>query len=163
MRDFLWSNNEIDGGFHWVNWREVGCTKQEGGLDIRGLRHMNEALNVFAIRKSEAPMEVCFFTWEAIKAKIPTYGVLKRRNFNGPSRCFICHEKEETSYHLVIHCCWALSLWYLSSLKDVVVAWRRRMKTSLEDDCFDGVLGGKVVARFLRIKPGPIKISGAVF
>ena len=40
MRDFLWANNETSSGFCWVNWREVCCSKQEGGLGIRPLRRM---------------------------------------------------------------------------------------------------------------------------
>ena len=44
MRDFLWDSNNSDNGFHWVNWDEVCCPKQEGGLGIRPLRVMNEAL-----------------------------------------------------------------------------------------------------------------------
>ena len=44
MRDFLWSNNESGSGFHWVNSREVFCSKQEGGQGIRPLWHINEAL-----------------------------------------------------------------------------------------------------------------------
>jgi len=44
MRDFLWNSNKSGNGLHWVNWDEVCCPKQEGGLDIRPLRVMNEAL-----------------------------------------------------------------------------------------------------------------------
>jgi len=44
MTGFLWSNNETSSGFHWVNWREACCSKQEGGLGTRPLRQMSEAL-----------------------------------------------------------------------------------------------------------------------
>ena len=71
--------------------------------------------------------------------------------FNEPSRCFLCLE-EGTADHLLIHCCWASPFWHLSpslmrvsrmqlySVKDVVVALRRRMKNSLEDDSFGHLL-----------------------
>jgi len=44
MRDFLWNSNDIGNGLHWVNWNEVCRPKQEGGLGIRPLHVMNEAL-----------------------------------------------------------------------------------------------------------------------
>jgi len=44
-RNFLWSNDETSSGFHWVNWREVFCSKQGGWqLGMRPLWHVNEAL-----------------------------------------------------------------------------------------------------------------------
>ena len=46
MRDFLWSNNEAEKGFHWVKWDDVCLPKREGGLGIRPLRGMNKALKV---------------------------------------------------------------------------------------------------------------------
>ena len=53
MRDFLWSNNEAEMGFHWVKWEDVYHPKREGGLGIRSLRDMNKAL------KSQVALEIC--------------------------------------------------------------------------------------------------------
>ena len=59
-----------------------------------------------------------------------------------PSRCSLCLEEEETADHLLVHCRWVSALWDLalsltgiswvqpSNFRDVVVAWRRRMKKS---------------------------------
>jgi len=44
MRDFLWSKHDSDKGFHWVSWDEICCPREDGGLEIRPLRTMNEAL-----------------------------------------------------------------------------------------------------------------------
>ena len=44
MRDFLWSNSGLPKGLHWVNWGDVCRPKHQGGLGIRPLRDMNEAL-----------------------------------------------------------------------------------------------------------------------
>jgi len=44
MRDFLWPNNGSTKGLHWVNWGDVCRPKQQGGLGIRPLCEMNEAL-----------------------------------------------------------------------------------------------------------------------
>ena len=44
MRDFLWNSNENGNGLHWVSWNEVSRPKHEGGLGIRPLRVMNDAL-----------------------------------------------------------------------------------------------------------------------
>jgi len=44
MRDFLWSNNDAEMGFHWVKWEDICHPKREGGLGIRSLQDMNKAL-----------------------------------------------------------------------------------------------------------------------
>jgi len=44
MRDFFWNSNNSGNGFHWDNWDEVCRPKHEGGLGIRPLRVMIEAL-----------------------------------------------------------------------------------------------------------------------
>jgi len=44
IRDFLWSNNEAEMGFHWVKWEDIFHPKREGGLSIRPLQDMNKAL-----------------------------------------------------------------------------------------------------------------------
>ena len=95
-----------------------------------------------SIWKSKAPTKVCFFVWAATIGKIPTDDMLKRRNFRGLSKCSLCLEEEETADHLLVHCRWVSALWDLalslmgiswvqpSNVRDVVVAWRRRMKKS---------------------------------
>jgi len=44
MRDFLWSKQEGNNGFHWVCWDEICRPNKDGGLGIRPIRSMNEAL-----------------------------------------------------------------------------------------------------------------------
>ena len=44
MRDFLGPNNGSTKGLHWVKWGGVCCPKQRGGLGIRPLCEMNDAL-----------------------------------------------------------------------------------------------------------------------
>jgi len=44
MRYFLWSKHESNIGFHWVCWDEICCPKEDGGLRIRPIHAMNEAL-----------------------------------------------------------------------------------------------------------------------
>jgi len=65
-------------------------------------------------RKSKAPTKVCFFTWAAIKGKIPTEDMHKRKNFSGPSWCYISLEEEECVNHLLVHCWMVYLLWDLS-------------------------------------------------
>jgi len=56
-----------------------------------------------AIWKPKTPTKVCFFAWAVTKGKIPTEDMLTRRNFNGPNRCFMCLEVEETMDCFLIH------------------------------------------------------------
>jgi len=44
IRDFLWNCNDNGNGLHWLQWNEVCRLKKEGGLGIRPLRDMNDAL-----------------------------------------------------------------------------------------------------------------------
>ena len=95
-----------------------------------------------SIWKFRALTKVCFFAWAASKGKIPTEDKLERRNFSSPSRCSMCLEEEESVDHLLVHYWWVSSHWDLSlflmgvscvqssNVRDVVVAWRRRMKKS---------------------------------
>ena len=96
-----------------------------------------------AIWKSKAPLKSFFFAWAAMKQKVPTEDFLKKRNFHGPSRRALFLEEEEFVHHLLVHCCWVSSLWHLGlslmgvawvqplKVKDVLVAWRRKMKKCL--------------------------------
>jgi len=65
---------------------------------------------VSAMWKCKALMKVCFFACATIKGKIPIEDVIKRRNFDGPSRCFMWLKEDETADHLRINCCCASSL-----------------------------------------------------
>jgi len=76
----------------------------------------------------------------ASKGKVPIEIMLKRRNFSLASRCVICFHEEESVDHLFVYYQWVSSLWALtlslmavswvqsSIVKDVLVAWRRRLK-----------------------------------
>ena len=44
MRDFLWNTRENDNAVYQVNWDEICRPRQKGGLGIRPLRVMNDAL-----------------------------------------------------------------------------------------------------------------------
>ena len=44
MRDFLWSKREGNNGFYWVCQDEICRPEEDGGLVIRPIRSMNEAL-----------------------------------------------------------------------------------------------------------------------
>ena len=46
IRDFLWPNNGVTKGLHWVKWGDVCRPKRQGGLGIRPLCQMNAALEI---------------------------------------------------------------------------------------------------------------------
>ncbi|KAL8555834.1 hypothetical protein ACS0TY_003595 [Phlomoides rotata] len=45
--------------------------------------------------------------WRVIYGKLPTWDFLRRRGFEGPSRCALCGRNEEDLDHLWCHCPWA--------------------------------------------------------
>ena len=124
---------------------------------------------------------MCFFAWAATIGKIPTDDMLKRRNFRGPSRCSMCLEEEEIVDHLLVHSHWVSALWDLalslmgiswvqpSNVRDVVVAWRRRMKKSWILGVwnmvwlFGGLSGRREIAVSLTIKSYRFKILSSIF
>ena len=105
-----------------------------------------------AIWKSKASTKACFLAWVASKGKVPMKGILKKRNCNLASRCamylkeevsvdhLMYLEEKESVDHLFVHCHWVSLLWFLALFlmgvswpqpfngKDMLVAWRRRLK-----------------------------------
>jgi len=85
-------------------------------------------------------MKACFLAWAAFKGKVHTEVMLKERNFNLASRYAMCLEEEDLINHVFVHCHWVPLLWFLalslievswaqpSNVKDVLVAWKRRLK-----------------------------------
>jgi len=63
-----------------------------------------------AIKKSKAPVKVCFFASAATNGNILMEDMLKRIYFNGPKRCFMCLQEEATMDDLLIHYRWAFIL-----------------------------------------------------
>jgi len=109
------------------------------GLDHDGSHCPNYLAK--AIWKSKAPMKAGFLLWAASKGTIAVDDMLRRRNFNLSSGCAMCLEEEPVD-DLFVHYHWAFSLWLLSlslmgvswvrpsNVKDILVAWRRRLKKS---------------------------------
>jgi len=80
-------------------------------------------------------------------------GLIKRRNFHGPSRGRICCKEDKSVYHHLVQCHLISSLWHMalslmevrwvqpSKIKDVLVASRKRMKNVGFQDCSDSCMG----------------------
>ncbi|WMV38706.1 hypothetical protein MTR67_032091 [Solanum verrucosum] len=65
------------------------------------------------IWKSNTPTKIKCFTWLVCRRACLTQERLKKRGFQIVSRCFFCHEKEETNNHLFLHCRVTAQIWYL--------------------------------------------------
>jgi len=55
--------------------------------------------------------KVSLFTWLVAKNKILTWDKIQKKGFNGPSRCCLCKNEEETQNHLLINCIFTRKLW----------------------------------------------------
>ena len=61
--------------------------------------------------KSEVPLKAKITLWMALNNKILTWENLKKRGWNGPSWCALCHSDEEIGSHLFVVCSYAELVW----------------------------------------------------
>ena len=57
--------------------------------------------------------KISFFAWEATWAKALTLDLIQKGGWALANRCFLCHKKEETIDHLLLHCIKTRVLWEL--------------------------------------------------
>ena len=57
------------------------------------------------------PLKIQLFIWLLLEQKILTWEIMKKRGFNGPSKCVLCGIFEETICHLFIDCNFIKSIW----------------------------------------------------
>jgi hypothetical protein len=55
------------------------------------------------IWRTKAPPRVAFFSWTAVRSKIPTIDNLHRRGMIVVNRCWLCKSDEESVDHLLLH------------------------------------------------------------
>lgn len=102
----------------------------DGGL------HCPMAKNIW---KSKVLLKVQVFTWLALNDRILTYENLQKRNWLGftGQLCSFCGRKKESTYHLLLRCPLAESIWvfflkglgirgFLGSLKSLWTLWRKK-------------------------------------
>ena len=56
---------------------------------------------------------VSFFTWEATWGKTLALDQVQKRGWSLANRCFLCHVKEESINHLLVHCVKTRVMWEL--------------------------------------------------
>lgn len=72
--------------------------------------------------RCKIPSKVVFFAWIALKGKIFTLDNFQRRGISLPNICFLCHCVEEFVDHILIHCPFALEVWFMF-LQEVNLSW----------------------------------------
>jgi hypothetical protein len=63
------------------------------------------------IWKYKCPLKSRIFMWLALNNMILTWDQCQRRGKEGPGRCPLCKEAEETSYHLLMTCEYTKLVW----------------------------------------------------
>eukprot|EP00253_Pinus_taeda_P009779 PITA_09779 len=63
--------------------------------------------------KASCPPKFIHFAWLVYYNKNLTWENLRKRSWNGPSRCPLCGLEEETNIHLFIKCSSSLQIWYV--------------------------------------------------
>ena len=61
--------------------------------------------------KSEGPFKEKITLWLALNNKLLNWENIKKRGWNGPSWCALCHSDEETGSHLFVFYSYAESVW----------------------------------------------------
>jgi hypothetical protein len=67
-----------------------------------------------AIWTSKSILKIDMFVWTLAHRSILIGENLRRRGWEGPSRCPLCIQEEETSDHLLLKCPFAKEVWNLS-------------------------------------------------
>ena len=72
----------------------------------------------------KCPAKTKLFMWCVLNNKVPTWDVLHKRSFQGPSWCVLCKRELETSLHLFVTCCYSIEVWReVSSLTGINCQW----------------------------------------
>jgi len=58
--------------------------------------------------------KVSIFVWLASKNKILTWDRIQKKGFEGPSRCYLCNNVDETRDHLLVGCPYTEKLWTIT-------------------------------------------------
>lgn len=62
------------------------------------------------------PLKMIILSWLVFRNRNLTWEVLQRKNWQGPSRCAMCHNAEESNLHMFFQCASSLHIWYDLSL-----------------------------------------------
>lgn len=104
---------------------------------------------------SQAPSKVKCFVWLVTKRACLTQEVLKKKEHQIVSRCFLCNETDETNNHLFLHCKITAQLWSLF-LKLTDSNWTMPEHTSDLLSCWIRRGGSKTQKKWWRIIPACI-------
>jgi hypothetical protein len=75
--------------------------------------------------KIKIPAKGKLLVWSILENKVPTWDILQKKQFHGPSWCSLCRMQEETIDHLFMCCPFTLSVWMEASiLNPDVGSWR---------------------------------------
>lgn len=62
--------------------------------------------------KLTCPLKVIIFSWLVFYNKNLTWENLRKRSWQGPSRCVLCNMEEETNFHMFVSCRTSNLIWY---------------------------------------------------
>ena len=77
------------------------------------------------IWKSIVPLKIVLFAWLVLRNKILTWENLRNGGWEGPRRCVLCGDNEETKCHLFIFCPFAQAIWtVVMRALNFLASWR---------------------------------------
>jgi ribonuclease HI len=73
--------------------------------------------------KMKCPQKAKIFMWAALNNRIPTWEVLIKRQIEGPGRCALCKNANESTFHILITCPFTMKVWTetSSSLRKICI------------------------------------------
>jgi hypothetical protein len=66
--------------------------------------------------KQKCPQKAKIFMWAALNNRIPTWEALNKRQIEGPGRCALCKNANETTLHILITCPFTIKVWTETSV-----------------------------------------------
>jgi hypothetical protein len=61
--------------------------------------------------KLKCPQKAKIYMWAALNNRIPTWDNLNRRQIEGPGRCSLCKNANESTFHILISCPFSKKVW----------------------------------------------------
>lgn len=72
----------------------------------------NQQIFPFSLWKVTCPLKTILFSWLLFRNRNLTWEVLQKKGWQGPGRCSLCQNAEESNFHMFFQCPVSQQIWY---------------------------------------------------